>query len=147
LGNQKIRNLLIPHGSRSEQLARFINRSLRSLLNHLIKFLKNLNNVVFKKFHLRMTAYEYNFCIYREKRQKTWSTNLNKLHVPGEPGLVSIVLPVFNGEKYLTEAIDSILIQTYPQFELIAVDDGSTDGSGKILDEYTIRDSRIRVIH
>jgi glycosyltransferase involved in cell wall biosynthesis len=147
LGNWKIRFILIPLGSRREQIARFIYRNLRKLRNFLVRLLKNLNNAVFRKFHLRMSVYAYTFCIYREKRQRIWTTNLSKLHVPGEPGLVSIVLPVFNGEKYLAEAIESILNQIYTHFELIAVNDGSTDGSGKILDEYANQDSRIRVIH
>ena len=49
---------------------------------------------------------------------------------------VSILMPIYNVEKYLRECIDSILIQTYTNFELILVDDGSTDNCGKIIDEY-----------
>jgi len=59
---------------------------------------------------------------------------------------ISVVLPVYNGEKYLVEAIDSILAQTFTNFELIMIDDGSTDGSQQILREYKRRDSRVRVI-
>ena len=59
----------------------------------------------------------------------------------------SILVPVYNGEKYINECIDSILNQTYKNFELIIVDDGSTDNSGVICDEYAQKDSRIRVIH
>ena len=55
-------------------------------------------------------------------------------------------MPVYNAEKYLREAIDSILNQTYTDFELIAIDDGSTDNSLKILREYEKQDERIRVI-
>lgn len=59
---------------------------------------------------------------------------------------VSIVIPVYNAEKYIHECIDSLLRQTYPYFEVICVDDGSTDNSLIILKEYQESDSRIRVI-
>jgi Glycosyl transferase family 2 len=58
---------------------------------------------------------------------------------------VSVVLPVYNGEAFLAEAIGSILGQSFRDFELIAIDDGSTDGSASILD--AVRDMRMRVIH
>ena len=57
--------------------------------------------------------------------------------------LISIVLPVYNGEKYLRESIDSVLRQTYKRWELIIVDDCSTDSSAEIAKEYTKRDERI----
>ena len=60
--------------------------------------------------------------------------------------LISVVLPVYNGEKYLVEAINSILAQTFEDFELVIIDDGSTDASLKILLKYQSLDSRIRVI-
>lgn len=60
--------------------------------------------------------------------------------------LISVVLPVYNGEEYLAEAIDSILAQTVTDLELIMIDDGSTDCSLQILREYEQRDARIRVI-
>ena len=59
--------------------------------------------------------------------------------------LVSVVMPVFNGEKFLVEAIESILSQTFTDFELIIVDDGSTDGSPDIVRAYE-QDSRIRFV-
>lgn len=61
--------------------------------------------------------------------------------------MISIVVPVYNAGKYLERCLDSILSQTYADFELIAVDDGSTDNSPKICDEYEQKDSRIIVIH
>ena len=60
--------------------------------------------------------------------------------------VVSVVLPVFNAERYLARAVDSILNQTFHDFELIAVDDGSRDGSLKMLRDYEARDGRVRVI-
>lgn len=61
--------------------------------------------------------------------------------------LFSVLVPVYNVEKYLAECIESVLSQTYAHFELILVDDGSTDNSGKICDEYAAKDDRIAVIH
>ncbi len=61
--------------------------------------------------------------------------------------LVTIIIPVYNVEKYLNKCIESILDQSYKNLEIILVDDGSTDNSGKILDEYAKKDSRIAVIH
>lgn len=58
---------------------------------------------------------------------------------------ISIVLPVYNMEHYLKATIDSILSQSYTDFELICIDDGSTDGSVTLLNEYAVRDSRVSV--
>jgi glycosyltransferase involved in cell wall biosynthesis len=65
----------------------------------------------------------------------------------GIPGLVSIVLPVYNGMRYLAEAVDSVLAQDYDKWELIIVDDGSTDDSATIARSYADRDKRIRYVH
>ena len=64
---------------------------------------------------------------------------------PGHP-LISVVMPVYNAERYVADAINSILAQTYPHFEFIIVDDGSTDGSTGIVREFAARDARIRPI-
>lgn len=61
--------------------------------------------------------------------------------------LISIIVPVYNVEQYLPKCLDSIVNQTYKNLEIILVDDGSTDNSGRICDEYGTRDNRIRVIH
>lgn len=61
--------------------------------------------------------------------------------------LVSIIIPVYNVEKYLRRCLDSILSQTYINWECILIDDGSPDNCGKICDEYSNKDSRFKVIH
>lgn len=60
---------------------------------------------------------------------------------------ISVIVPVYNVEKYLHECVDSILAQTFSDFELILVNDGSQDNSGAICDEYASKDDRITVIH
>ena len=61
--------------------------------------------------------------------------------------LVSIIITVYNVEDYLCECLDSILNQSYKNFEIIIVDDGSTDKSPQICDEYAAKNNNIRVIH
>ncbi len=60
---------------------------------------------------------------------------------------ISIIVPVYNMEKYLHQCVDSILAQTFKDFELLLIDDGSKDSSPKICDDYAAADSRVRVIH
>lgn len=60
---------------------------------------------------------------------------------------ISIIVPVYNSEKYLCGCIDSILSQSFRDFELILVDDGSRDSSQRICDDYAQKDSRVKVIH
>ena len=61
--------------------------------------------------------------------------------------LISVIMPVYKVEKYLAESIESVLNQDHRNLELILIDDGSPDGSGKICDDYAAKDSRVRVIH
>ncbi|MGE5495699.1 MAG: glycosyltransferase family 2 protein [Burkholderiales bacterium] len=61
--------------------------------------------------------------------------------------MISILVPVYNAEPYLKRCVDSILAQTYKEFELLLMDDGSTDGSAGICDDYAKIDSRVRVFH
>ena len=68
--------------------------------------------------------------------------SISKVELP-----ISIIVPVYNVEKYLPTCVDSILCQTFTNFELILVDDGSTDRSGIICDEYEKKDTRVKVIH
>ena len=64
-----------------------------------------------------------------------------------QKGLIGVIVPVYKVEKYISECIDSILAQTYTNFRLILVDDGTPDNAGKICDEYAKKDTRITVIH
>lgn len=61
--------------------------------------------------------------------------------------LISVIIPVYNVEKYLNKCITSVVEQTYKNLEIIIVDDGSTDQSPEICDEWKKRDSRIQVVH
>jgi glycosyltransferase involved in cell wall biosynthesis len=61
------------------------------------------------------------------------------------PPLVSVLMPVYNPGPYLREAVESVLAQTYPALELIAIDDASSDGSYELLQAYAARDARVRV--
>ena len=60
---------------------------------------------------------------------------------------ISVIVPVYNEEKYLRRCIDSILAQTFTDFELLLIDDGSKDKSGEICDEYAEKDLRVRAFH
>ena len=66
------------------------------------------------------------------------------MEIVGE-NFISIIIPVYNSEKYLKKCIDSILNQTYRKLEIICVDDGSTDKSIEILMDYALKDKRIKI--
>lgn len=60
---------------------------------------------------------------------------------------ISVIIPVYNVDKFLSECLESVINQTYNNIEIVLIDDGSTDESGKICDEYGAKDKRIKVIH
>lgn len=60
---------------------------------------------------------------------------------------ISVLIPAYNVERYLPKCLDSVLSQTFDDFEIILINDGSTDGTGKLCDDYAARDSRIKVYH
>ena len=61
--------------------------------------------------------------------------------------MVSVIIPVYNVEKYLMQCVDSVLGQSYQNVEVILVDDGSTDSSGKLCDDISLLDNRVVVYH
>ena len=61
--------------------------------------------------------------------------------------MISVIVPVYNVEAYLAQCLDSVLMQTYKDLEILLIDDGSADRSGRICDEYQEKDERIRVFH
>ena len=61
--------------------------------------------------------------------------------------LITVIVPVYNVEKYLRRCLDSIIRQTYQNLEILCIDDGSIDNSGEICEQYAARDARIKVIH
>jgi glycosyltransferase involved in cell wall biosynthesis len=70
-----------------------------------------------------------------------------QMKYPEQKGLISVIVPVYNNEIYLRECLDSLLSQTFTNWEAIIVNDGSTDNTGKIIDEYAKKDSRFIAIH
>lgn len=99
------------------------------------------------QLHLKQSWNAHLFERFRRQRAGRFGADLRGLRCPGEAGLVSIVLPVYNGAALVAQALDSVLAQSYENFELIAINDGSKDESARILDSYASRDSRIRVVH
>jgi len=72
---------------------------------------------------------------------------LPKMKYPEQKGLVSIIIPIYNAEIYLKETLDSVLAQTFANWEAILVNDGSTDNTRKIIDEYAKKNSRFVVVN
>ena len=95
----------------------------------------------------QMGLHEFAFDRFKRERRAAAGDELAGLRTPCEAGLVSVILPAFNGADLICEAIDSVLTQTHTRLELIIVNDGSTDGTAAIADDYARQDSRVRVIH
>ena len=60
---------------------------------------------------------------------------------------IGVVIPIYNTEKYLAKCVESVLNQNYEALQVVLVDDGSSDDSGEICDDFARRDSRVKVIH
>ena len=61
--------------------------------------------------------------------------------------LVSVIVPVYNVENYLRKCLDSVINQSYGNLEILLIDDGSTDTSGELCEEYAEKDSRVKIFH
>ncbi|MFZ2560584.1 MAG: glycosyltransferase family 2 protein [Candidatus Nanoperiomorbaceae bacterium] len=85
-------------------------------------------------------------CFYK-KMDEIFATNYDKFKLSKQMPLVSVIIPIYNVERYLNECVDSVLNQTYRNLEIILVDDKSPGLSGKMADNYAKKDNRVRVIH
>jgi glycosyltransferase involved in cell wall biosynthesis len=138
---------LAPAASRLGQAVKLWQRALRILSSGRF-YQSGLPWLRKRGLPLPMSLQAYAFDRYKRERLKRIPYHrLSELCWPSRSGLVSIILPVYNGAEFLTEALDSILAQAYPGWELIAIDDGSTDESGTILDRYAGQEPRMQVIH
>jgi glycosyltransferase involved in cell wall biosynthesis len=100
------------------------------------------------KFAIIMNKQQYRYKKMLKERDARYVRDLRSLvSVNCTRNLVSIILPVFNGENYIPAALDSIMSQSYVNWELIIVDDGSTDSTADIISSYMRRDSRITYVH
>ncbi len=93
-----------------------------------------------------LNLYQYKFIRYMEDRESTYPLPFSKVYVPQIDDLISVVLPVYNGGDILADSIQSVLDQTYENFELIIINDGSKDNTLEIAKEFAQKDSRIRVL-
>lgn len=87
------------------------------------------------------------FLDFKESHGRFVENNILNYDVPCVKGLVSVVLPVFNGEKVLEQSIESVINQSYKNIEMIIVNDGSTDKTAEIAEKYRQKDKRIRIIN
>jgi len=143
-GMWQVRLFFIPKDSWREYT---IKKIWDGLANRPGVFIRKILKRIFGKPKLCMSRHTFAFDIFKRQRSRRYPTDLSSLQVAGQKGLISIVLPVYNGAVLIAEAIDSILSQTYEDFELILVNDGSQDATGEILDEFAERDERLKVIH
>jgi len=94
-----------------------------------------------------LNLYQYKFLRYKRERDEAYPLKLSKVHTPCEKGLISVVLPVYNGADLIKSSIESVLNQTEKNFEFIIINDGSTDNTKEVIEEYAKRDKRITVIN
>ncbi len=137
---RRLRRCIAPDGSTRHRALRATNLRAQAWWFRARARLRRLGLPVAMSWHA------FAFDRFKRMRARLCGGSLEALRVPAQEGLVSIVLPVFNGEPYLRESLDSILAQTYRSFELIVVDDGSTDGTPRILAAYAAREPRMRVL-
>jgi len=93
-----------------------------------------------------MNLYQYKFVRYKREREEKFPLDIEKVHVPCEKDLITVVLPVYNGADVVRESIESVLRQTYENFEFIIINDGSKDNTLEIVQEYAKKDARIVVV-
>ena len=115
-------------------------------LNPLVGLVKRKYKEVLKKSE-RLDLENYNFFKFKNAKDRLYGFPLSYITCPYENDLVSIILPVYNGEKMVEESIESILSQTYENFELIIINDGSIDRTEDILKFYKSKDHRIKIYH
>ena len=72
---------------------------------------------------------------------------MSKQHKNQDSPLISVIIPVYNCREYIARCMDSVLVQTYKNMEVLLIDDGSTDGSDGICNQYPVRDARVHVLH
>ncbi|MEG6612753.1 glycosyltransferase [Pseudoclostridium thermosuccinogenes] len=126
----------------------FINaKALLCMKNNEIDDAINILNNAIKKFPENADFYLNLGCAYDQKGMNDQADFYYEKAVEYINYKVSVIVPIYNVEKYLKKCIYSIISQTYKNLEIILIDDGSTDSSGKICDEYSKRDDRIKVIH
>ena len=113
-----------------------------------MSILRRLRNLPQSAVHIaQQTFFSQRFRHYQHLRRQRFGMDLSALRTPGRPGLVSIVLPVFNGADLMSSAILSICAQTYSDWELVIINDGSNDNTAELAEHFAARDPRIRVFH
>jgi O-antigen biosynthesis protein len=143
----QIRLFFVPKGSKMERIIARTWSGSHDLINNTFRHIGTRIKQNMRRLSLKRTRHALVFYKYKQLRKDINKTNLSSLRVPSQKDLVSVVLPVYNGGGYLRESIDSILNQTYQNFEVIIVNDGSRDNTMEIVDEYAELDYRIHVYH
>ncbi len=141
----RLRRFVAPDGSRRHRAVRKVLGGTKSAKHGVRKML----SAVRRRIGLppAMTWYAYAFDRFKRLRAERFQGDPATIRCAAETGLVSVILPIYNGADMMRESIDSVLAQTYRDFELIIVNDGSKDETPQIADEYAARDPRVRVIH